>query len=115
MLPPSLPPCFPPGGRFLLTLAPGAQHGTLPWTVEGKTRTTLFYKYNARGSAWSADFFEPDDYVQYVDMDPFKLAMLEPPNSRYGGRTLSDSLVAAPAAMVNRGEESWKPPNAAKL
>ena len=57
-------------------------HGTLPWTIEHQTRTTLFYKYNANGSAWSANFFEPDDFKGYEDMDDVKLAMLEPPNAR---------------------------------
>lgn len=67
-------------------------HGTMPWTTPGKTRTTLFYKYNPNGCAWSADFFDPADYAHYEDMTPERLAMLEPPNARYPGRPTLASL-----------------------
>ncbi|MFP6806220.1 MAG: phytanoyl-CoA dioxygenase family protein [Pseudomonadales bacterium] len=60
-------------------------HGTLPWTADA-TRKTLFYKFSPHATSWSADFFNPDDFRQYADMDDRKLAILEPPNARYWGR-----------------------------
>ena len=60
-------------------------HGTLPWTVEDK-RTTLFYKYSPHGLSWSGDYFNPDDFRKYSDMNERKLALLEAPNARYPGR-----------------------------
>lgn len=40
----------------------GAAHGTLPWTLEGQTRTTLFYKFNTNGSSWTRNYLEPADF-----------------------------------------------------
>ena len=36
---------------------------------------------NAQGCAWSADFYDPDEYAHYEDMTEEKLAVLEPPNA----------------------------------
>ena len=60
-------------------------HGTLPWTVDAPRRT-LFYKFSPHGSTWSADYFNPDDFRGYPDIDDRKLAILEPPNARYQHR-----------------------------
>ncbi|MEM7077572.1 MAG: phytanoyl-CoA dioxygenase family protein [Pseudomonadota bacterium] len=60
-------------------------HGTLPWTVDAQ-RQTLFYKFSPHGTTWAAEFFDPDDFRHYDDMDARKLAVLEPPNARYPGR-----------------------------
>lgn len=57
-------------------------HGTLPWTLEGKTRTTLFYKFNTNGSSWTRNYLDPADFAHYEDMDERKLAILEPPYAR---------------------------------
>ena len=40
-------------------------HGTLPWTVEGRTRTTLFYKFNTNGSSWTRNYLDPADFAEY--------------------------------------------------
>ena len=72
-----------PGAAIVFTEA--LTHGTLPWTSPAK-RQTLFYKFSPNGSTWSADFFNPDDFRDYPDMDDRKLAILEPPNARYQGR-----------------------------
>ena len=72
-----------PGDAIIFTEA--LTHGTLPWDSES-TRRTLFYKYSPHGSSWSGDFFDPDDFRQYPDMDDRKLAILEPPNARYHKR-----------------------------
>ena len=60
-------------------------HGTLPWTVDAPRRT-LFYKFSPHGSTWSADYYDPDDFRSYPDVDDRKLAILEPPNARYPHR-----------------------------
>ena len=60
-------------------------HGTLPWQVEAPRRT-LFYKFSPHGSTWSGDYFDPDDFRGYPDIDDRKLAILEPPNARYPHR-----------------------------
>ncbi|MCY3860015.1 MAG: mitomycin antibiotics/polyketide fumonisin biosynthesis protein [Gammaproteobacteria bacterium] len=60
-------------------------HGTLPWQVDAPRRT-LFYKFSPHGSTWSADYFNPDDFRTYPDIDDRKLAILEPPNARYTHR-----------------------------
>ena len=60
-------------------------HGTLPWTADAP-RQTVFYKFSPHGTTWSGDYFNPDDFRQYPDVDDRKLAILEPPNARYGGR-----------------------------
>ena len=72
-----------PGDAIVFTEA--LTHGTLPWTSEAP-RTTVFYKYSPHGSSWSADYFDPDDYREYPDIDDRKIAILEPPNARYHGR-----------------------------
>lgn len=66
-------------------------HGTLPWTVEDE-RQTVFYKFSPHGTTWSADYFNPEDFQHYEDMDARKLAMLEPPNARYPGRPTKPKL-----------------------
>ncbi len=60
-------------------------HGTLPWTVDAP-RQSVFYKFSPHGTSWSADYFEPDDFRHYDDIDDRKLAILESPNARYQGR-----------------------------
>jgi ectoine hydroxylase-related dioxygenase (phytanoyl-CoA dioxygenase family) len=60
-------------------------HGTLPWTVDAP-RQTAFYKFSPHGTSWTADYFDPEDFVQYEDMTDRQLALLEPPNARYAGR-----------------------------
>lgn len=72
-----------PGDAIVFTEA--LIHGTLPWTVDDK-RQTLFYKFSPHGTTWSADYFNPDDFRQYDDIDDRKLSILEPPNARYWGR-----------------------------
>ncbi len=72
-----------PGDAIVFTEA--LTHGTLPWNVDDP-RQTVFYKFSPHGAAWSADFFDPDDYRAYADMTARKLAVLEPPNARYPGR-----------------------------
>ena len=73
-------------------------HGTLPWTVDAPRRT-LFYKFSPHGSTWSADYFDPDDFRIYPDVDDRKLAILEPPNARYPHRP------TRPDAMSERGAD----------
>jgi len=72
-----------PGDAIVFTEA--LTHGTLPWTVDAK-RQTLFYKFSPHGTSWSADFFNPEEFRHYDDIDDRKLAILESPNARYGGR-----------------------------
>jgi ectoine hydroxylase-related dioxygenase (phytanoyl-CoA dioxygenase family) len=60
-------------------------HGTLPWTVDAP-RQTVFYKFSPHGTTWSADYFSPEAFRHYSDIDDRKLAILEPPNARYWGR-----------------------------
>ena len=72
-----------PGDAIVFTEA--LTHGTLPWNSEA-TRKTVFYKFSPHGSTWSGDFFAPEDFRKYPDMDNRKLAVLEPPNARYHGR-----------------------------
>ena len=72
-----------PGDAIVFTEA--ITHGTLPWNSEA-TRQTLFYKFSPHGSTWSGDYFNPEEFRQYPDVDDRKLAILEPPNARYHGR-----------------------------
>ena len=72
-----------PGDAIIFTEA--IIHGTLPWTVDAP-RSTVFYKFSPHALTWSADYFEPDDFRRYTDMDDRKLAILEPPNARYPHR-----------------------------
>jgi len=73
--------------------------------VAGRTRTTLFYKFNVSGSSYSGEYFDPADFAQCTpqaaqstlpsvdllwlcadpDMGVEKLRLLEPPNARYSG------------------------------
>ena len=46
-------------------LSAALTHGTLPWTVEGRTRTTLFYKFNTNGSSWTRNYFDPAEFAEY--------------------------------------------------
>jgi hypothetical protein len=48
---------------------------------------------NAQGCAWSAFYYDPDDYAHYEDMTEEKLRVLEPPNARYGGRQRAKALM----------------------
>jgi hypothetical protein len=72
-----------PGDAIIFTEA--LTHGTLPWTAAEK-RMTLFYKFSPHNLTWSADFYDPEDFRQYDDMDERKIALLEPPNARYRRR-----------------------------
>ncbi|MCS5567860.1 MAG: phytanoyl-CoA dioxygenase family protein [Pseudomonadales bacterium] len=73
-----------PGDAIIFTEA--LTHGTLPWTATSK-RSTVFYKYSPHHASWTADYFDPDDFRQYADMNDRKLSLLEPPNARYRGRS----------------------------
>ena len=71
--------------------------------MAGRTRTTLFYKFNVSGSSYSGEYFDPADFAQCTpqaarlclwltccccadpDMGAEKLRLLEPPNARYSG------------------------------
>jgi len=66
-------------------------HGTLPWAVDDP-RQTVFYKFSPHGTTWSADYFQPEEYRCYDDMDARKLSLLEPPNARYPGRPTKPEL-----------------------
>lgn len=46
----------------------------------------VVYKFYPHGSTWSSDFFNPDEFRGYSDMDDCNLAILEAPNARYYGR-----------------------------
>ena len=72
-----------PGEAIIFTEA--LIHGTLPWDVDSK-RSTVFYKYSPHSSSWSSEYFDPEDFRKYRDMDDRKLSILEPPNARYKGR-----------------------------
>ena len=72
-----------PGDAIIFTEA--LTHGTLPWQAEQR-RSTIFYKFSPHTLSWSADFFDPDDFSHYQDMNERKLAMLEKPNARYPKR-----------------------------
>lgn len=69
-------------------------HGTLPWRID-KSRQTAFYKFSPHGTSWTADYFEPEDFVQYEDITSRQLALLEPPNARYPGRRTRPPRVAS--------------------
>lgn len=60
-------------------------HGTLPWQVDAK-RQTAFFKFSPHGTSWTADYFDPSDFVHYPDVTDRQLALLEAPNARYRGR-----------------------------
>ncbi len=72
-----------PGDAIIFSEA--CTHGTLPWTSSAP-RSTVFYKFSPHAYSWGANFFDPEDYRRYEDMDDRKLALLEPPNARYRGR-----------------------------
>ena len=72
-----------PGDAIVFTEA--LTHGTLPWTVD-EIRETVFYKFSPHATSWSGNYFNPDDYRGYADMDDRKMAVLEPPSARYPGR-----------------------------
>ena len=72
-----------PGDAIIFTEA--ITHGTLPWTSDAP-RSTLFYKFSPHGSTWSGDYFDPNEFRQYEDVNDRILALLEPPNARYHGR-----------------------------
>ena len=80
-----------PGDAVVFTEA--LTHGTLPWTADAR-RETVFYKFSPNGSTWSADFFDPEDFRRYPDIDDRKLAILEPPNARYRGRPTAPRRLA---------------------
>lgn len=79
-----------PGDAIIFTEA--LTHGTLPWTTD-KQRTTIFYKFSPHNLSWSADFFDPEDFCHYDDMNDRKLAILEPPNARYHRRPTQPKLL----------------------
>ena len=79
-----------PGDAIVFTEA--LTHGTLPWLVDAPRRT-VFYKFSPNGSTWSADYFSPNDFRQYADVDDRKLAILEPPNARYPRRPTQPVLL----------------------
>ena len=54
-------------------------HATLPWTVQGRTRTTLFYKFTPCSEAYSGHLRNIGDIAHYADMDERKAAILSPP------------------------------------
>ena len=60
-------------------------HGTLPWTVDD-IRRTVFYKFSPHATSWSGNYFNPDEFRDYPDMDDRKMTVLEPPSARYPGR-----------------------------
>ena len=72
-----------PGDAIIFTEA--LTHGTLPWQANDP-RLTVFYKFSPHTVTWSADFFDPEDFRNYEDIDDRKLAILEPPNARYARR-----------------------------
>ena len=72
-----------PGDAIVFTEA--LIHGTLPWQVDD-IRRTVFYKFSPHASSWSGNYFNPDDFRDYPDMDDRKMTVLEPPNARYPGR-----------------------------
>lgn len=82
---PSVVKRIPANAGDAIVFTEALTHGTLPWTVSD-IRQTVFYKFSPNGSTWSADYFNPDDFRKYPDMDDRKLAMLEPPNARYAHR-----------------------------
>ena len=59
---------------------------------ESEREPELLCADNAQGCAWSADFYDPDEYAHYEDMTEEKLAVLEPPNAVSDASYLSDSL-----------------------
>ena len=73
-----------PGDAIIFTEA--LTHGTLPWKAESP-RLTIFYKYSPHSVTWSSDYYDPDDFRCYDDMDDRKLAILEPPNARHPTRS----------------------------
>jgi len=73
-------------------------HGTLPWTVDNP-RKTIFLKFSPHGTSWSADYYKPEEFVKYSDVDDRKLAILEPPNARYAGRKTARIWVDPQAAL----------------
>jgi len=85
-----------PGDAIVFTEA--LTHGTLPWTVED-IRRTVFYKFSPHATSWSGDYFDPDDFRGYPDMDDRKMTILEPPSARYGGRPTQPK----PLAVSDRG------------
>ena len=72
-----------PGDAIIFTEA--LTHGTLPWQANDP-RLTVFYKFSPHTVTWAADFFDPEDFRNYEDIDDRKLAILEPPNARYARR-----------------------------
>ena len=84
-----------PGDAIVFTEA--LTHGTLPWTSDDD-RQTIFYKFSPHATTWSGDYFNPDDFRGYPDMDDRKMTVLEPPSARYPGRpTKPEPLRAKPA------------------
>ena len=83
-----------PGDAIVFTEA--LTHGTLPWTADA-ARQTLFYKFSPHGTSWGGAYFHPDDFRHYPDMDDRKMAILEPPNARYGTRPTRPERLARDA------------------
>jgi hypothetical protein len=72
-----------PGDAIIFTEA--LTHGTLPWTTNA-VRKTLFYKFSPHGTSWGGNYFHPEEFCNYKDIDKRKMAILEPPNARYASR-----------------------------
>ena len=87
-----------PGDAIIFTEA--LTHGTLPWNAAAK-RNTVFYKYSPHHASWTADYFDPDDFRHYDDMNDRKLSLLEPPNARYKGRQSRPRRTEEEAAKEN--------------
>lgn len=65
----------PPAGSAII-FTEALTHGTLPWRGNGERRT-LFYKYSPFPSAWSARYYNPNDYPNLTEA---QRAMLKPPS-----------------------------------
>ena len=62
---------------------------------------------NANGSAWSADFFDLSEFVDYEDMTEDRMAMLEGPNARYPNRPgAPEDAETAPPVWKQSGKAS---------
>ena len=70
----------PAGTAIIFTEA--LTHGTLPWRGKDERRT-VFFKYSPAPLSWSARYYDADEHP---DLTRRQRAILEAPNSRYGGR-----------------------------
>ena len=72
-----------PGDAIIFTEA--LTHRTIPWTTNA-VRRTVFYKFYPHGTSWGGNYFHPEEFCNYKDIDKRKMAILEPPNARYASR-----------------------------